>query len=114
MKTPLVRAAMVAIVILPKMCVGWATKKDFFIDPRPAPRLQIGQLWDPSMLVDLTSLTSIPHIRAKRKADTSSLQLRAYRLEQTPVDFGPGVGRSAALAGAASAQSQIRCAARLA
>ena len=52
---------------------------------------------------------SLTHIRAKRKADTSSLQLRAYCLEQAPVDFGPGVARSAALAGAASAQSQIRC-----
>jgi len=36
------------------VCVGWAPKKDFFINPRPAPRLQIGQLWDPSVLVDLT------------------------------------------------------------
>ena len=62
------------------------------------------------MLVDLTFASHLdPSIWAKRKADTLSLQLRAYCLEQAPVDFGPGVGRSAALGGAASAQSQIRC-----
>jgi hypothetical protein len=36
------------------VCRGVGPKKDFFINPRPAPRLQIGQLWDPSMLVNLT------------------------------------------------------------
>jgi hypothetical protein len=54
METPRARGPLVAIVILPKVCVEAGPKKDFFIDPRPAPRLQIGQLWDPSMLVDST------------------------------------------------------------
>jgi hypothetical protein len=63
---------------------GVGPKKDFFINPRPAPRLEIGQLWGPSMLVDLTFAS---HLDPSRKSDTSPLQLRAYCLEQAPVDF---------------------------